>query len=84
MRYLYTTLVVIFTALVLLFTVQNLQVVTVSFLAFSVTLPVSLIVIMTYFLGLATGGALLSLVRSWVRGSRRLPARPHPPSGTAR
>ncbi|MCU0976505.1 MAG: lipopolysaccharide assembly protein LapA domain-containing protein [Steroidobacteraceae bacterium] len=81
MRYLYTALVVIFTAMVLLFNIQNLQAVTVSFLTFSVTLPVSLIVIGTYVLGMATGGALLTLVRSWVRGSRRRPTPPDPGAG---
>lgn len=76
MRYVYTTLVVIFTAVVLLFNIQNLQAVTVSFLVFSVTMPVGLIVMASYLLGMATGGVLLSAVGSWVRGSRRPPVVP--------
>lgn len=79
MRYVYIALVVVFTALVLLFNIQNLQVVTVEFLAWSVSLPVSLIVILTYLLGMATGGALLTLLRSWVRGARRSQGTPGPP-----
>lgn len=79
MRYVYVSLVVVFTALILLFNIQNLQVVTVSFLTLSVTLPVSLIVILTYLLGMATGGALLALVRSWIRGARRRPTAGGPP-----
>lgn len=71
MRYVYTTLVVIFTAVVLLFNLQNLQAVTVSFLVFSVTMPVGLIVMASYLLGMATGGVLISAVGHWVRGSRR-------------
>lgn len=82
MRYVYTGLVVVFTAMVLLFNIQNLQAVTVSFLTFSVTMPVSLIVIATYVLGMATGGALLTLVRSWVRRSRRRPTPPGPGPGS--
>lgn len=78
MRYVYMALVVIFTAAVLLFNIQNMYVVTVSFLTFSVTLPVSLIVILTYLLGMATGGALLTLLRSWVRGARRRSPDPMP------
>lgn len=79
MRYVYIALVVVFTALVLLFNIQNLQVVTVEFLAWSVSLPVSLIVILTYLLGMATGGALLTLLRSWVKGARRSQGTPGPP-----
>jgi lipopolysaccharide assembly protein A len=71
MRNVYIALVVLFTGLVLLFNIQNLQVVTVSFLTLSVTLPVSLIVIITYLLGMATGGALLTVLRSWIRRARR-------------
>jgi lipopolysaccharide assembly protein A len=74
MRIVYMVLVVVFTGLVLLFNIQNLQVVTVSFLTLSVTLPVSLIVIITYLLGMATGGALLTVLRSWIRRSRRASA----------
>jgi len=76
MRIFYMVLVVVFTGLVLLFNIQNLQVVTVSFLTLSVTLPVSLIVIVTYLLGMATGGALLTVLRTWIRGARRASA-PH-------
>lgn len=83
MRYFYTGLVVVFTAAVLLFNIQNMHAVTVSFLAYSVTLPVSLIVILAYILGMATGGALLTLLRSWVRGTRRRPAAPDLPEGPA-
>ena len=39
----------------------------------SVTLPVSVLVILVYVLGMMTGGALFGLVRSWVRGATRQP-----------
>lgn len=76
MRYFYMGLVVVFTAAVLLFNIQNMYTVTVSFLTLSLKLPVSLIVILAYLLGMATGGALLTLLRSWVRGARRRPSPP--------
>ena len=57
------------TAAVLLFKFQNLSSVTLSFLSMNVTLPVSVMVIGVYVLGMVTGGALLSLVRGWVRGA---------------
>jgi uncharacterized integral membrane protein len=67
----YITLIVALTAVVLLFKLQNLQSVTVSFLSVSFTLPASLLLILVYVLGMFTGGFLLALVRTWVRGARR-------------
>ena len=73
MRYVYTTLIVLLTAIVLLFKFQNLTSVTISLLGMSVTLPVSVLVIFVYVLGMVTGGALFGLVRSWIRGATRRP-----------
>jgi len=70
MRYVYIALIVLLTAFVLLFNFQNLTSVTISLLGMSVTLPVSVLVILVYVLGMVTGGALFSLVRRWVRGAR--------------
>jgi uncharacterized integral membrane protein len=67
----YIALIVALTALVLLFKVQNLQAVTVSLLSASFTLPVSVMLFLVYVLGMLTGGFLLALVRTWVRGARR-------------
>ncbi|HEY2254877.1 MAG TPA: DUF1049 domain-containing protein [Variovorax sp.] len=72
-RYLYIALIVIFTALVILFKVQNLETATVSLFSMSVTLPVSLLVFVIYVLGMFTGGFMLSLLRSWARGATRRP-----------
>ena len=71
MRYVYIALIVALTAVVLLFKVQNLQAVTVSLLSASFTLPVSVMLFLVYVLGMLTGGFLLALVRTWVRGARR-------------
>jgi lipopolysaccharide assembly protein A len=70
MRYVYIGLIVALTALVVLFKVQNLETATVSLLSMSVTLPVSLLVIGVYVLGMFTGGFLVSLVRGWVAGAK--------------
>jgi len=72
-RYLYTALIVVFTALVILFKFQNLETATVSLFSMSVTLPVSLLVFAIYVLGMLTGGFMLSLLRSWARGAARRP-----------
>ena len=71
MRYVYITLIVLLTAVVLLFKFQNLTSVTIWLLGMSATLPISVLVIFVYVLGMVTGGALFSLVRSWIHGRRR-------------
>ena len=73
MRYLYIALIVICTAIVVLFKIQNLETVTVSLLSASMTLPVSVLVLLIYVLGMLTGGFALALLRGWVRGARRSP-----------
>ena len=70
MRFLYMALIVVFTAVVLLFKVQNLQSATVSLFSASVTLPVSLLIVGVYILGMVTGGSVLALLRTWVAGTR--------------
>jgi uncharacterized integral membrane protein len=75
MRYVYIALIVAFTGTVLLFMFQNIGTVTVSLATMSVTLPVSLLVAVVYLLGMVTGSALISLLRGWIKGARRLPER---------
>ncbi len=70
MRYIYIALIVAFTALVLMFKVQNFETATVTFFSISITLPVALLLIGVYVLGMVSGGALLALLRSWVSGAR--------------
>ena len=71
MRYVYVGLIVVFTALVLLFKFQNLETATVSLFSASVTLPVSVLVFGVYVLGMLTGGCLYALHKSWLRGARQ-------------
>ena len=71
MKYLYIALIVAFTAIVLLFKIQNLETATVSLFNMSVTLPVSLLVIGIYILGMFMGGALLGLLKGWYGGATR-------------
>jgi uncharacterized integral membrane protein len=73
MRYVYMALIALFTTIVVLFKVQNLESVTVSLFAASITLPVSVLVLLIYVLGMLTGGFLLAMVRSWVHGATRRP-----------
>jgi putative membrane protein len=71
MRYLYIGLIVVFTALVLLFKFQNLETATISFLSASITLPLSILVLAIYVLGMLTGGCLLALLRTWIGRARQ-------------
>ena len=70
MRYVYIALIIAFTAIVLLFKFQNLDSVTVSLFSASLTLPLSVLVFAIYVLGMLTGGFLVSLLKSWIRGAR--------------
>lgn len=69
MRFVYVALVVLITLAVVIFNVQNIGIVTVSFLAMNLTLPLSILVIFVYLLGMLTGGAAISLIRFWVKGA---------------
>ena len=69
MRYVYIGLIVIVTAVVLLFKVQNFTSVTVSLFSMSLTMPASLLVIGVYILGMVSGSALWSLLRGWLHGA---------------
>ena len=71
MRYLYIGLIVVFTALVLLFKFQNLETATISLFSASITLPLSILVIAIYVLGMLTGGCLLALLRTWISRARQ-------------
>lgn len=73
MRYLYLALLIGLTAVVFLFQFQNLEATTVSFLSASLTLPLSVLLVCVYVLGMFTGGVLLSLVRSWMQGAKASP-----------
>jgi uncharacterized integral membrane protein len=81
MRWLHLFLIVLFALAVVLFAAQNLQIVTMSFLGLSATVPVALLTVIFYFLGMATGGSLLALLRRLVEGAR--PRTTTAPSGQA-
>ena len=66
MKYVYVTLIVVIAGIVLLFKVQNLTSVTVSLFGASLTLPVSILVLLVYVLGMLTGGMVLALLRTLI------------------
>jgi len=70
MKYVYGSLVIVVAVVLIIFMAQNLESVTVSFLTIRVTLPLFVLALIVYVLGMSTGGALVGLVRSWYRRSK--------------
>jgi putative membrane protein len=70
MRWIYIALIVLFAAAIIIFALQNLEIVTVSFLGSDVRVPLALLIAVAYLLGAATGGSLFALLRRSYEGSR--------------
>jgi uncharacterized integral membrane protein len=70
MRWIYVALIVVFTAAVLLFKVQNIDTVTVTLLTLSLTMPLALLLIGVYVLGMFSGSFVWALLRGWWRKAR--------------
>jgi uncharacterized integral membrane protein len=71
MRWLNIVVIVVLVAVMLVFAIQNLQTVTVAFLRFSLTAPLSILIVVIYLLGMATGGSLWALIRWAIDGYKR-------------
>lgn len=69
MRFVYIALIAALVGVVVLFKVQNLESATVSLFSMSVTLPMSVLMLLVYLFGMLTGGLLLQLVRTSIRGA---------------
>ena len=74
MRWVHLTIVVLFVAAMIVFVIQNREVITMAFLGFSIRVPLALAAAGIYVLGAITGGSLLALLRRSIEGAR--PARP--------
>ncbi len=70
MRWVYLTVVVLFVAATIIFVVQNVEAVTMSFLGLSVRAPLAVLAAVAYVVGTVTGGSLFALLRKSVQGSR--------------
>jgi lipopolysaccharide assembly protein A len=67
-RLIYLLIIIVFALATLIFAVQNLAVVTVSFLTMNHAAPLALLVLVIYVL--VTGSSLLALLRQSYTGSR--------------
>jgi lipopolysaccharide assembly protein A len=72
MRWVYLVVIVLFALATLIFALQNLEVVAVSFLGFEVRAPLAVLTILIYVLGALTGGSLLALLRRSYERSRSM------------
>jgi putative membrane protein len=70
MRWINLIVIVLFALATLIFAVQNLEAVTVSFLGFKGTAPLAVVTVLIYILGAFTGGSLLALLRRSYAGSQ--------------
>ena len=73
MRYVYMGLIAVAVGILLVFKVQNLSAVTVSFLGAEMSMPVSFLIFVVYALGMLTGSAVFGLLRSWTQGALQKP-----------
>ena len=71
MRWLHMTLIAVLAIAIVIFAIQNLQSVTVSFLNLRLGAPLAVLIAVIYLLGMATGGSLWSLMRWAWRGTRQ-------------
>ena len=71
MRWVFLSVIAVLAIVTLIFALQNFQVVTVSFLNFSLRAPLAVLIIAFYLLGMATGGSLWAMIRWAMEGYKR-------------
>ncbi len=74
MRWVYLTLIILLAAATVIFIIQNRDLVTMSFLGFSIRAPLAILIAAVYVVGAITGGSLFALLRRSYRGSQRNPS----------
>ncbi len=75
MRWIYLSIVIVFALAIVIFSFQNLAIVTMSFLGFSARVPLALLAMVIYVAGALTGGGLFALLRQSVERSQIRAAR---------
>ena len=71
MRWIYLGTIILFALAIIIFALQNFEIVTMSFLGLNARVPLALAVAIVYLLGAATGGSLFALLRRSYEGSRQ-------------
>ena len=75
MRWFHIAVIAVLGLVILILAVQNLESVTVSFLGLALTIPLVLVILLVYVLGMITGSSLWSLVRWAASGMKQTPMR---------
>jgi uncharacterized integral membrane protein len=70
MRWVHLTVIILLAAAILVFILENRDVVTVSFLAYSIRAPLAILIAVVYVIGAFTGGSLFAVVRRSYEGSQ--------------
>ena len=70
MRWFYLIVIGVLAAATLIFAIQNLQSVTVTFLNLRMSVPLAVLIALVYVLGMATGGSLWAFFRWALEGSK--------------
>jgi putative membrane protein len=70
MRWVHLAVIILLSAATLLFVIQNRDVVTISFLQFSMRSPLAILIAVAYVVGALSGGSLFALVRQSYEGSQ--------------
>ncbi len=70
MRWVYLVVIVLFVVAIAVFALQNLGMVTMSFLGFSIRAPLAILTAIVYLLGAVTGGSLFALLRKSMQATR--------------
>jgi lipopolysaccharide assembly protein A len=70
MRWIYLTVIILFVAAIVVFALQNLQAVEVSFLRINLRVPLAFLIAIVYVLGALTGGSLLAMLRRSYESSK--------------
>lgn len=71
MRIVHLVLLILFICAIAIFCFQNLGNVTVKYLTASMTIPMPLLALLIYLLGMFSGGAVLSFIRRSIQGVRK-------------
>lgn len=73
MRNLHIGLIILLCLLLVVFAIQNFKQVTIQLFGGSLTLPLSVLVVLVFVIGVFTGGSVRSLVRKLVSGAKKKP-----------
>jgi len=75
MRVVYFLILLLVLGAIGLFALQNHEVITLKYLNWSISCPISLLVVIAYLLGMASGWTVLGIVRLSLRGVAAHPTR---------